>query len=205
MLTPYPPRMGGGGGWLQISGGAGKPVGRKNFFRPTGILRAQKSSFSITRIPVSRKKFFRLTGILCLNHFSNTPICRLGRQIVGWERFLSTKKNEKFLQNFFFRRGFKNFRFFRSPCPASLRSTWSLRAHHPLVAHKCARVNDLLPRLGRLSLGPACPPAPPVCKGKRRGWTALQEKWACGPFFLKIVGRAPLPSTRPPLPLIQTA
>ena len=57
-------------GRLQISGGAGSPVSRKNFFRLTGILRAQKTIFQSTGIPVSRKKFFRLTGILCSNHFS---------------------------------------------------------------------------------------------------------------------------------------
>ena len=45
-------------GRLYKSGGAGKPVARKNFFRTTGSMYKSKSGFDLYIDPVARKNFF---------------------------------------------------------------------------------------------------------------------------------------------------
>ena len=57
-------------GRLYKSGGAGKPVVRKNFFRTTGSMYKPKSGFGLYIDPVARKNFFRATGSMRQNHIA---------------------------------------------------------------------------------------------------------------------------------------
>ena len=69
---------GGGGGWLCKSGGAGKPVVRKNFFRTTGSMYKSKSGFDLYIDPVARKNFFRATGSMYKSKKRPSANCLLG-------------------------------------------------------------------------------------------------------------------------------